>query len=83
MKTQLGRVGTWRQEVCSAEGGQKVIKRHFVRNVDRCQTKAPPVLVAAKDIVISHRNVEQVARRDPWRIVIVILGARCRNRDSR
>ena len=58
MKTQLGRVGPWRQEVCSAEGGQEVIKRHFVRNVDRGQTKAPLVLVTAKDIVVSDCDIE-------------------------
>ena len=66
-----------------AERRQEIIKRNLVGDVNRGHTETPFVFVTAKQIVISHRNVEQVARRDPWRIVIVILGARCRNRDSR
>jgi hypothetical protein len=66
-----------------AERRQEIIKRNLVGNVNRSHTEAPFVFVAAKNIVIANCDVEQVARRDPWRIVIVILGARCRNRDSR
>ena len=66
-----------------AERGQEIIKRNLVGDVNRGHAEAPLVLVAAKQIVIAHCNVEQVARRDSWRIVIVILGSRCRNRDAR
>jgi hypothetical protein len=82
VKAKLGRVGTRRQKVRAAERRQEIIKRNLIGDVNRSHTEAP-FAVAAKNIVIANRDVEQVARRDPGRIVIVILGARCRNRDSR
>src|SRR5205807_5763146 len=65
------------------EGRQKVIKRNLVGYVDRGHTKAPLVLLAAKNVVISYCDVEQVARCDTRRVVIIVLSSRRRNRYSR
>src|ERR1700756_4170671 len=71
VKAELGRVSPWRQKVSAAKGRQEIVKRNFVGDIDRGYTKAPLVLVAMKDIVLSDGNVEQVARRNTRRIVIV------------
>jgi len=82
VETQFGGIGPRRHEVRPAERGQEVVESNFVGDIDGCQAKAPLVLVAAKEIVVSYREIEQVSRRDPRWIFVIILCSRSRNRDS-
>ena len=59
--------------VGSAESRQKVIERLFIRQIDNCQSGAPFVPIAVKNVVVSHGYVKQVARLDSLRVVIVIF----------
>ena len=69
--------------VSSAERGQEIVERNLVGYVDRCQPKAPLVLVTTKNVVISHGNVEQVTSGNTGRVLVIILGARSGNANSR
>lgn len=82
VKTQLGRVTPWRYEVRAAKRGQEIVERNLVGDVYGRQPEAPLVLVSAKNVVVSHCDVEQVTRRNTRWIVIIILRSRRRNRDS-
>ena len=55
---------------------QKVIKSFFVGQVDNCQARTPFESVCVKDVVVSHGNVEPIARLDARRIMVIIFGAR-------
>ena len=60
--------------VRAAEGGEEVVERVFVGEVDAGQTQAPFVFVAIEEIVLTDRGIEEVARRDTRRVLVVILG---------
>ena len=75
VKTQLCREGAGRNVVGSAEGGEKVIQRDFVRYVDRRELQAPFVFVTVEEVVVSHGKVEEMTWRDASGIVIGIVGA--------
>jgi len=62
----------------SAERGKKIVQRHLVGQVDGREPQAPLVTVAMEEVVIANAGIEQVARVDARRIVIVILGTWCR-----
>ena len=76
VEAQLSCVTSWSHEVRAAECGQEVVKRHLVRHINGSELKTPPVLVATKNVVISHRDVEEMTRGDARWIVIVILSPR-------
>ena len=82
MEADRRRDGARRNIVRSAEGRKEVVERLFVGQVDHRQTRAPLVLVAVEDIVVSDRDVEEIARRDARRIVVVVLRARRGNADQ-
>lgn len=67
----------------SAERAQEVVERFFVGQVDHRKAKAPLVTVAAEQIVMAKGEIEQVARRNPRRVLVVIFRAIGRNRDAR
>ena len=48
--------------------------------IDDRQAGAPLVLVAVEDVVVSHADVEQIARGDAGRVVVVVLRAGGGNR---
>ena len=73
VEPQFHRKGSWRHVVRSTEGGKKVIERHLVGQVDGREAQAPLTFVAAEKVVVAHREVEQAARLDSLRIVVVIL----------
>ena len=75
MEAQLRRQRARRHVVRSAEGGKEVIERHLVGHVDGRKPQAPLVTVAVEQVVVAHRDVEQIARCDAGRIVVIILGA--------
>ena len=59
----------------SAKRGKEIVKRVVISRVHHCDPGAPLVAVAIEDIVVSHGEIEKIARGDAGRIVIVILGA--------
>src|SRR5271166_4207823 len=73
VKSQLGRQRPRRHVMRAAEGRKKVVQRVLVGDVDGRQLQADFVLVAMKHIVVSHGNVEETARRNAWRILVVVL----------
>src|ERR1035438_5550714 len=58
-----------------AKGGKEVVERYFIGDVDRRQAKAPLALVAVEKVVVTYRQVEQAARRNTRRVVVVVLGS--------
>jgi hypothetical protein len=58
------------------EGGKKVIERSVVGQIDNASLQAPFVPVPMEQVVMSNRQIEKTARRDPRWIVVVILGPR-------
>ena len=73
VEPELGRQRTGRHIVRPAEGGKKVIQRQFVGQIDGGKRKAPFVMVAFEQIVVTHRSIKQVTRRNTLRIVIVVF----------
>ena len=67
--------GARRHVVRSAESGKEVVERLLVGQVDHGQAGAPLVLVAVEEIVVADGDVEQAARRDARRVVVVVFGA--------
>jgi hypothetical protein len=65
-----------RDVVRSAERRKEIVERLFVRQIDHRHAGAPFVSFAMETVVMAHGDVEQVARLDALRIVIVILLAR-------
>ena len=81
MKTDLRRERSRRDIVRPAEGRKKVIERVIVRHIDGGQLQAHFVLVAMEmeQVVLADRDVEEVARRNARRIVVIVLGSYCRH----
>ena len=67
----------------AAERRQEVVESNFIGQIDYCKPCAPEVTVTVKQIVVTGADVEQVARRDAWRIVIVIFRSGGRKADAR
>ena len=78
-KTDLSLETARRNEMRAAEGGQEIVKRLFVRQVDRRQPQRHPLVLGAKQVIRADAQVKQVARCDPRRVVIIVLGAVRRN----
>ena len=68
-----------RNVVRPAEGGKEVVDGFFVGEIDNRQARAQLEFVAAQQVVLSNRDVEEIARGDAGRIMVVVLGAGCRN----
>ena len=68
-----------RNVVCAAERGQVVVQRLLVGKVDYCEASAPTEAIAMEEIVVANSDVQQAARLNSLRIVIVIFLTRCRN----
>jgi hypothetical protein len=60
VEAQLRRKRARRNVVCSAKGGEEVVQRDAVRDVDRGQLQAPFVFVAVKQVIVADGHVEQV-----------------------
>ena len=80
--TERNLVTAGRYPVRSAEGRQEIIKRSFVRDIDGRELEVRFDFVAAEHVIDPYANVEQISRRDAWRVVIGIESAGSRNRDS-
>src|ERR1700728_2201124 len=68
-----------RNIVGTAERRKEVVKRFFVQEINDRQTGAPLVLFGVEQVVCPHGCVEEIALRDPLRVVVVVLGARSGN----
>jgi len=64
----------------TAEGGEKVIKHVVVCQVDDSDLRAPFVPFTMKQVVMTDGEVEEIPGCNARRIVIVVLGVRCRHR---
>src|ERR1019366_8522434 len=73
MESDLSRQRARRHIVRPAEGRKEVIQRQFVGHVDSGERKTPFVTFAFEHVVVAHRNIKQVARRDARRIVVGVL----------
>ena len=68
-----------RNVVRSAEGRKEIVERFFVGQIDHRQARAQFEPVAVKEVVLSHGDVEKIARCDAGRIVVVVFRAGRRN----
>src|SRR5271163_3521954 len=75
VETDLRGQGARRDVVRAAEGGEKIVNRFFVADVNGGQAETPLVAVAAEKIVVAESQVEQVAGSDTRRIVVVVLSS--------
>jgi hypothetical protein len=64
--------------VRSTEGGEEVIERHLVGDVDHGKAQTPLVTVTAEQVVVPDADIKQMTGSDPRRIAIVNLGSRGR-----
>ena len=82
VEPNLRRHRPWRHIVRSAERRQEVVQRVFVRDVHRRQPQTPLVAIAAQQVVLSQRCVEEIPWRNARRILVVVLRARRGNLDQ-
>src|SRR5271156_2650570 len=75
VETDLRGQGARRDVVRAAEGGEEIVNRFFVADVNGGQAETPLVAVATEKIVVADGQIEQVACGDAWWIVIVVLGS--------
>src|SRR6266852_5618605 len=78
VEAEFGRVRPRCHKMRSAEGGKEIVESHLIGQVDGREAQAPFVAVAMEEVIISHAGIEQVARVDARRIVVVILRSGCR-----
>jgi hypothetical protein len=73
VEAELYGLGSWRHVVRPAERREEVVKRCLVRQIDDREAQAPLVAVSVEEVVSSRAGVEQAARRDALRIVVVTV----------
>jgi hypothetical protein len=67
--------------VSSRESGQEIVERDFIGDVHGGKLQTPFISFAVKQVVMSNRQIKEVPCCDAWRIMIVVFGARGRDRD--
>ena len=82
VEAQLGRVAARRNVVCSAEGGEEVVERVLVGQVDDRELGAPFVFVPVKQVVVSEARSNRLRDLNARRVVVVVLGAWGRDADE-
>ena len=82
MKAELDGFRTWRHIVRAAEGGQEIVQSSLVGQVDDRKAKTPLVAIIIEQVVVAYRNVEQIARLNTRRVLVIIFSARRRNMDK-
>ena len=73
MKAQLHRFRPRRHVVRTAEGGEEVVERRLVGQVDDCKAQAPLVTVSVEQVVLANTGIKQAARRDALRVVVIVF----------
>ena len=76
METELSRQRARCDVVRAAEGGEEVVERVLIGQVDGGKRQTPFVLLPVEEIVVAHGHIEQIAGSDARRFVIVIFGPR-------
>ena len=74
VEAEFGGEGARREVVRAGERREEVIERVFVGDVDGGEVEAPFVLVAAEEVVLAQRGIEDVAWCDALRVVVVVAG---------
>ena len=82
VERQLSRNGSRGDVMRSAESGEEVVQHVIVGEVNEVDLGAPLVAIALEEIVGSEGKVEEAARLDALRIVIVILSSGRRDVDE-
>ncbi len=67
----------------TAERGQEVIERSFIRHIDPCHLQTPLVTITPEQVVIPERNVKEIPLPNTGRIAVVVPCARGRNPQQR
>ena len=62
--------------MCAAEGGEEVVQPVLVGDVDGRKLETDSVLVAAENIVVPYRQVEEISRLDALRVMVVLFCSR-------
>ena len=83
MKAEFHGFSSRRDVMRAAKGGQEVVERHLVRDVDDRKAQAPLIPVAVEKVVFAEGDVEEVARLYARRILIVIFRSRRRDLEQR
>ena len=73
VEADFGRQRARRDVMRAAESGEEIVHGDFVRDIDRREPETPLVSVAAKQIVFADTRIEEAARRNAGRIVVVIF----------
>src|ERR1700733_3936537 len=79
VETNLCRHGARRNVVGSAEGGEEVVQRVLVGDVDGSQAETPFVPVAIEEVVLADGGVEQAPFRNARRVMVVVFRVWRRN----
>jgi hypothetical protein len=77
VEAEFGGVGSRCHEVRAAEGGQEVVERGLVGQIDDREAQAPLVMVGMEQIVVAYAGVEQIAGFDACGIVVQIKRGAC------
>ena len=83
MEAEFACDGARADEVRPAEGGEEIVERFFVGHVNDGDAGAPSESITMKQVVVANGNVEEIARCDARRILVVILRAIGWNLDTR
>ena len=68
----------------SRKGGEEVVQHFLVSKVDGSELDTYLVAAfASENVVVTKRQVEEVARSDARRVVVVVFGAGRGNSDAR
>src|ERR1700722_1100807 len=66
----------------AAEGGEEVVERVFVSDVDGGEVEVGLEALLVEEVVFADGDIEQVARGDARRVMVVVFGAGSRNLDE-
>src|SRR2546425_3167060 len=80
--TKLDLIGARCHEVRPAESREEVIQRFLVRDIERGKPQRHLRMLSAQQVVSAYAEIEEMTRRDTWRIVVVVRCAICRNTHS-
>ena len=80
---QLAGHGARRDVVRAAEGGEEVVERLFVGQIDGRDLHAPFAAIAVKEVVVADSHIEEIAGLNAGRVMIVVAGTGFGNADQR
>ena len=81
MESELRRQRARRDVMRATERSKEVVEGHLVGQIDDREAQTPLVTVAVEQIVVTNRQIKQMARLDSLRIVVVIFRPGCRHLD--